>query len=172
MLGCLADARVSLFLSVKAANVIEEFRYRIEEDSVFIYDLIHPFSTVFNDDKTFSFCEFDYIDSYKEFSKHSKMSIEETKRRKGLFPKKERFDVIHYTTIPWISITSISHARNYSTGDSIPKFVLGKFFKDGNKILLPFSVEVNHALVDGYHVGLFFDRFEELCSECNKYLNL
>jgi chloramphenicol O-acetyltransferase type A len=39
--------------------------------------------------------------------------------------------------------------------------VFGKIFDDGPRRMMPFSVEVHHALVDGVHVGKFFNLFQE-----------
>lgn len=150
----------SLFLSIKSVNEIKEFRYRIEDDKVFIYDKIHPFSTVLNDDNTFNFCEFNYINNYSKFHISSEKFVEEIKTKKELDPK-PRLDVIHYTVIPWISLTSMSHARNYGNSDSIPKIVFGKYFEENGKMMMPISVEVHHSLVDGYHVGQFLQKFRE-----------
>jgi chloramphenicol O-acetyltransferase type A len=101
----------SLYLSTKAANCVSELKFRLEEEEVFEYETIHPFSTIMNDDKTFSFCEFKMLESYIDFERNGKLSIAETMKRIGLFPKEERTDVIHFTTVPWIEFTSVSHAR-------------------------------------------------------------
>ena len=60
-----------------------------------------------------------------------------------------------------MSFTSFSHARNWGREDSVPKIAFGKFVKETDRVLLPISVEVHHALVDGVHVGRFFTRLEE-----------
>jgi len=161
----------SLYLSIKAANEINEFRYRIEGQKVYAYDIIHPFSTVLNDDNTFSFCEFTYSESFREFEDLGKLAISKTNKYKLLIPKENRRDVIHYTTIPWISLTSISHAKNFYPEDSIPKFVLGKYFEYENKVMIPFSIEVHHSLVDGYHVGKYYEIFREIITNCYSILS-
>jgi len=35
----------------------------------------------------------------------------------------------------------------------------------GKKKIMPVAVHVNHALMDGYHVGLFLDEFQKLMNE-------
>lgn len=47
-------------------------------------------------------------------------------------------------------------------GRSIPKITFGKITQDGEKICMPVDVHVNHALKDGFHVGKFVERFQEL----------
>ena len=50
----------SYFLVLKIVNEIEEFRYRIRGNDVVVHDRIHGACTVLNEDRTFSFCFFDY----------------------------------------------------------------------------------------------------------------
>ena len=74
-------------------------------------------------------------------------------------------------TIPmWIG-TSFSHARNWKREDSVPKIAFGKFIKTEERTLLPFSVEVHHALMDGLHVGRFVTWLEKALLEPETYLN-
>jgi chloramphenicol O-acetyltransferase type A len=35
-------------------------------------------------------------------------------------------------------------------------------FDEGDRKQMPLSVEANHAIMDGYHVGRFFEIFQEL----------
>ena len=160
----------SLFLATSAANQIEELKYRIEGDEVYCYDKIHPYSTILKDDNTFIFCEFTFNKNYRIFKGSADKIISNEKKKNGSLSSKDRNDVIHFTTIPWISLTSISHARNFNTCDSIPKMVFGKFYKSYKELVIPFSIEVNHALVDGYHIGQFLEKFEELIQNCDKIL--
>jgi len=36
----------------------------------------------------------------------------------------------------------------------------GKYFTSGEQILLPFSVQVNHTLADGLHVGRYVEKLQ------------
>lgn len=70
--------------------------------------------------------------------------------------------VIHGTTLQWLSFTSLKHPRNGDEGSKgIPKFAFGKMFTENNTIKIPFSVEVHHALMDGYHVGKFIALYQD-----------
>ena len=61
--------------------------------------------------------------------------------------------------IPWISFTSFTHARKPAKEDSVPKIVFGKYTKKNDSVKMPVSVEVHHSLMDGIHVGKFFEQF-------------
>jgi chloramphenicol O-acetyltransferase type A len=65
----------------------------------------------------------------------------------------DRFDLIYYSVIPWVSFTSFKHASRLDRTQTIPRIVFGKIFRDGDRMLMPLSVEANHTVMDGIHVG-------------------
>lgn len=67
----------------------------------------------------------------------------------------------------WIRFTSESHPRNFGLRDSIPKITMGKYYHAGDRMMIPVSVHVHHALADGLHVGQFFTTLEDLFREKN-----
>lgn len=154
---------VSLYLSLKAANEIEEFRMRILNDEVVIYDHVNAGSTVLNEDDTFSFCYFDYDTEPSSFYDSADSLLKKSRgERSGLDPRDNELNMIHYSIIPWISFTSMSHPRKFNTDDSIPKIVFGRYHRNNGKLMMPVSVEVHHSLVDGLHVGNYLNLLQEL----------
>lgn len=153
-----------LYLSLQVANRIPEFRYRIHQNKVVIHPVLHGGSTIFNKDETFSFCYFSFSEDFSEFQKNWQEMLVKHEESPTLDPQENREDLIHYSILPWVSFTSVSHARRFGQEDSIPKIMFGKYFSpvaNEEKILLPVSVEVHHALMDGWHVGKFFQGFQE-----------
>lgn len=147
---------LSLLHSVlHTVNQTLEFRLRLLNDTVVLVDRVNCGSTVLHDDNTFTFCYFSYRETIREFNIEGRKTLKEHLQRKELHPKTGELDMIYCSSIPWTSFTSISHARNHKTGDSIPKFAFGKYFEENGNLKLPISVEVHHALMDGYHVGKF-----------------
>ena len=50
--------------------------------------------------------------------------------------------------------------------DNAPKFSFGRYFKDRNnpdRILMPVSNQTHHGLMDGVHVGRFYQKLQEAC---------
>ena len=43
--------------------------------------------------------------------------------------------------------------------DSNPRITFGKYFTQGDRVLLPVDLTVNHALADGIHIAKFFEEF-------------
>ena len=151
----------SLWCSLAAANEVEEFRYRIRGPEVVVHPLIHGGSTVLLPDGTFRFAYYDYSSGLGGFIEHVRQVTERVRSESGpLDPQDDRDDLIHYSVIPWVPFTSFSHARRWGTEDAVPKIVFGKHREVGGRRYMPVSVEVHHALVDGLHVGRFYEAFQ------------
>jgi chloramphenicol O-acetyltransferase type A len=151
-----------LYLSMKAANEIEEFRYRIEDDKVVCYDSVGAGPTIFREDETYGVGYIPYNNDIEAFMKQANIEVERVKAERGLkFPYNGE-DILHYSTLPWADFTAVNHARILTKGRSIPKITFGKITRDGDKMWMPVDVHANHALMDGFHVGKFVERFQEL----------
>lgn len=151
-----------LYQSLSAANQIESFRLRIIDDELYCFDQVHASPTIQRDDGTFGFAYMDYHSSFELFLPPAQQEINRVKLSRELFPSSGSENVIHYSALPWISFTSLSHARRFSSGDSCPKISFGKLIDRSGLKYMPVSVHAHHALMDGYHVGLFLDLFQKL----------
>jgi chloramphenicol O-acetyltransferase type B len=74
--------------------------------------------------------------------------------------------VFQFSSLPWISYTHISHTISGKKDIATPLFDWGKYFLRGEKILLPFSVQVHHSFVDGIHVGKLVESVQHFLDEC------
>ena len=151
-----------LYHSLCAANAIEPFHYRIVEDGVMVYDKVNASPTINRPDGTFGFSYIDYYPDLGQFLSSAKKEIERVQNSTGLIPAVSGENVIHYSSVPWIRFTSLSHARAFSFKDSIPKISFGKMVEENGRQNMPMSVHVHHALMDGFHVAQYIDMFEEL----------
>ncbi|HIP48973.1 MAG TPA: hypothetical protein EYG92_08430 [Lutibacter sp.] len=153
---------------MKAMEEIPEFKLRFFENEVYEFEEIRLGSTTLNEDKTFSFCYFHMTESVDEFVIKTNKTIENHKLGNAVLEdNRNDLAVVHGTTLPWLSFTSLKHPRNGNEGNKgIPKLAFGKIFKEGNSEKIPFSIEVHHALMDGYHIGrlveLYQDRLNQL----------
>lgn len=159
-----------LYVSVKTANNIKEFRYRIRENKVVEHELVSPSFTMMTSKEVFSFCTAEFIDNYNEFVVNTSREIEIRKNLVNVEDEPGRDDLLYITSIPWISFTHINHPIHMSPVDSIPRISWGKFFEENGNIKLPLSVQAHHALVDGVHVGQYFNSIQEILRYPEKYL--
>jgi chloramphenicol O-acetyltransferase type A len=156
----------SLYSSLKAANLVEEFRYRLKDDGVIVYDQLHAGSTFLREDDTFGFAYFNYKSSFNDFNLEAEKTLSKEKEEKEVLdPRSDQDDLIHYSVIPWISFLSISHPRKFRSSDSIPKIVLGKYYEKHKRQVMPISIEVHHSLVDGLHVAAYLDKMQEILDQ-------
>ena len=145
---------------------MEPFRYRLQGDRVLVHDRIDMGTTILMDGERFAFCYFEYDEDGARFLEKASAAVERLRASDGrLQPSDDRDDLIHCSVLPWISFTSFSHARKWGRQDSVPKIVFGKYFADGGRFRMPVSVEVHHALMDGVHVGRYFERLERFFAD-------
>ncbi|MEM8538031.1 MAG: CatA-like O-acetyltransferase [Pseudomonadota bacterium] len=70
-----------------------------------------------------------------------------------------RDDLAYLSCLPWLDYTSLNNALP-GPDDCIPRISWGKFVDHGGRWDMAMTVEVHHALVDGQHVGAFFDHVQ------------
>jgi len=150
------------YCCLEAANAIDEFKLRILDGRVVQYDVIHAGAIVLLPDNNIRFCMYEHTTEFAEFESKASITRQKVLDSRQTQPRSQEQDVIHFSVLPWISFTSISHPRGLNNKmESIPKITLGKFFKNDGRVMLPISVEVNHCLMDGYHIGLFDKQLEQ-----------
>jgi chloramphenicol O-acetyltransferase type A len=151
-----------LHKSLAAANQTEPFRYRIAGEEVLVYDRVHASATINRPNGTFGFSYIDYYADFADFVASAQVEIERVQNTTGLIPSGAGENVIHYSAIPWLNFTGLSHARRFLFPDSCPKISFGKVTGTAGRLQMPVSVHAHHALMDGYHVGQYVDRFQGL----------
>lgn len=151
----------TLFCSQKAANGIDEFRTRLLEDDVVIFDRIEATQTILLEDETFAFCYFAECDDLAEFNRKGREAVNKYSKLNTFDVESDRIDLIYYSVIPWISFTSFKHASRFERTQTVPRIVFGKVYDDSGHLLMPVSVEVNHMMMDGLHVGRYMESFQK-----------
>jgi chloramphenicol O-acetyltransferase type A len=151
-----------LYHAVQAVNTVENLRYRIEDGQVYAYDRIHASATIGRPDHTFSFSFIEQQADLADFVRGAQAEIAAVQASTGLrlSPATARVDVIHFSALPWVRFTGLTHARSFAHPDSAPKISVGQTFQEGTATLMPVSVNLHHGLADGYHAGLFLEEFQ------------
>jgi len=145
-----------------AINSVENLKYRIIENQVYCYDRVDASATILREDKTFGFSLIEFSEDINQFDKNVIAETTRVQNTTGLFTREfPESNLIHFSALPWINFTSLSHARSYTFLDSCPKISVGKLTEINGQKSIPVSIHVHHALVDGYHIGLFIDSFEK-----------
>lgn len=139
------------YFALLTANEIEPFRYRLRDGKVVVLDVVHGGTTILLPNESFGLAYFPYDPDFSKFYEGASLAVADAlKKGGGLKLEKTDDDRLHFTTIPWVSFTSFSHARNWKREESATKIAFGRFSQDANRTWLPISVEVHHALMDGF----------------------
>ena len=153
-----------LYLMSESMNEIPEWRMRIKDDEVVIFDKVHPSFVVLKDDDELATCMSEAISDYEAFHKKTKEAIVKAKNEKSeAFESVKRVDRIFVSTLQWIDFTSMSNPYNFTDKEqtSIPRVTWGKYVEKDGKYEMAFDVAGHHALVDGVHSARLINKIQE-----------
>jgi chloramphenicol O-acetyltransferase type A len=159
-----------VYLIARTANQIPEFRQRIRDDTVVEHAVVHPASTVMTANDVFTFCHYEFHDDFSTFVASHEEATAHAKAHPSLEDPDDRDDLLFMTAIPWVSFTSFSHPVLSVPVDSVPRFAWGRFYQRDESVFMPLSVQGHHALMDGFHVGKYFQSFERSMQEPDTYM--
>ena len=146
---------------MKAINEVEAFRYGIENDNeVVIHNTIHASATIMRPDKTFGFSFVKYDSDFELFKQNLDKEKERIINSDELFPPENTEDCVYVSALPWTHFTGHKEPFHGKTA-SVPQIAFSKMEVSNNKKRMTVSVSVNHALMDGYHVSQFTEKFQE-----------
>ena len=154
-----------VYVVTRTANAIPEFRYRIRDEHVVEHDVVHPSTTILAEDDLFTFCTLDFKLDFAEFETGAQKLIAYLKSNPTLEDEPGRDDLLFMTAVPWVSFTSFMHPIDLNPVDSVPRFAWGKYFTEGDLIKMPLSVQGHHALMDGVHVGKYYEQIQALLNQ-------
>ena len=148
--------------SAKAINEIDALKMRIEYEKPVLFDTIHVSTTIARPDGTFGFSFTAFDEDFEAFHVASTAEAERVKAESGLKSPYSGIDVIYYTVLRKVKFTMMEHAHGLGDGAAIPFLTFGESFEENGKLRLPHSMRIHHGLVDGQHVGRYYERLEEV----------
>ena len=150
-----------VYVISRASNAIPEFRHRIRGDQVVEHEIVSPSFSILTAGDLFSFCAVEYAEHFSEFASRAEKNIADVKARPDLEANPEKDEMLYMTSIPWVSFTSFAHPMQFHPADSIPRFAWGKYFQEGDTWNMPLSVQGHHAVMDGIHMGRFYETVQD-----------
>ena len=151
----------TVYVLTRGANALPEFCYRIRGEEVVEHEIVHPSSTIMGENEVFSFCTMEYCENFRDFVVRNAEKIASVRKRPRLLGEdQERDDLLFMTAIPWVSFTSFMHPLSLPA-DSVPRFAWGKLFEEGDSMKMPLSVQGHHAVMDGLHMGRYYEIVQE-----------
>ncbi|WP_074035405.1 tetratricopeptide repeat protein [Exiguobacterium profundum] len=151
--------KLFLYGAVRAANATPELRYRIRGEEVVEHEVVHPSFTVMLDEDVFNFCAATFYEDLPTFLQEVTTRMERA-ADKVVVGDDEPDDLLYITSVPWVTFTSIMHPTHQQQHDSVPRIAWGKFERQGERLVMPLSVQAHHALVDGVHIGKYYETLQ------------
>ena len=153
-----------LYCAVNAANDVPELRRRIRGDQVVEYETCISSHTVALPDDTYCYCRLDCAKPFEAYLPYAQAEVEKAKQSRSMDDGEDPARLFFVSSTPWFSFTSIGGPIS-DPPDSNVRITFGKFFEQGDRILLPLNICVHHALADGIHVARFYQNFEKRAAE-------
>jgi chloramphenicol O-acetyltransferase type A len=158
------DHGLSVFLSLvhralAAAQQVENFRTRIVDGEVWLYEHIHGSSVVDRPNGTIGFAYYSFHPDLDIFVQQAALEMELVRQRNGI-ERSSAQNLIRFSVLPWFDFSSISHARDFVRDDSAPRITFGKITEAEGRRTMPVSIHAHHALADGLHVAQFVGHFQ------------
>jgi len=152
---------IYLHACMKAINSIENLRYRIENEKVVDCGIVHASATIMRANKTFGFSFIKYKEDLNEFINNINAEKNRIESTNDLYPPQNGLNCIHCSAMPWFRFSGQVEPVSNEV-ESVPKLAFSKAEKIGEQFTMNVAITVNHALVDGYHIGLFSEGFQRL----------
>lgn len=156
-----------IYLLSSLVNRHDEFKLSKKDGELILWEKVHPSFTIFhNQTETFSSLWCEYSDNIQTFMGNYHHQLTLHKDDAKLTPQPNQAENIFYiSSLPWVSFESFNLNIANTASNFTPIFTMGKFYREGDKILLPLSVQVHNAVCDGFHVGRFVNELQTLCNE-------
>lgn len=149
------------YCAARAANRVPELRQRIREGRIVEYDRCRVSHTVALEDGTFCYCTLEDEPDLYAYLDAGRQAQEAAKRQASIAEDpEESLEKFFVSSLPWLSYTALVQPVP-SPADSNPRITFGKYFSQGERVLLPVSLLCNHALVDGRHIAAFYQAMDE-----------
>lgn len=142
------------YFFTRAMQPLEDFRYRLEDGDIVLYDSIHLGLTVPAAGGLFSFAYFEYTPDVDRFNAEAVLpepdQLPNVSKRGGA-------NYIFFTAIPGIPFQTFTHATD-DPNDPAPRVAFGKPYEERGELWVPVGIQVNHAFVDGRALGELYQR--------------
>lgn len=154
-----------IYLCTQAMNSVDAFRYAIRGEDVYFLEQRDPsFTDLKKDSELFHIVTMPCESSIDVFCR----AAAQTSQAQNCFVnlEAETDELIYFSCLPWVELTALTNERDLSAptakDDSIPRLAWGRYTETDGRKKLNLSMEVNHRLIDGKHIGLFYEALSQL----------
>lgn len=149
-----------IYLATKTLNCIPDFRLRMKDGKVVMYDCIHTnFTHKRPEEEVFRFHTAPFEGSLQQYVEATTQAIA---RQTTLFGGLGDIpNVAYFSCAPTLDTTCITNPGMEDPDDAIPRINWGRYIERDGRQMLNITFTANHRFIDGYHIGRFFERLQE-----------
>lgn len=154
-----------MHLLTKVLNSRDDYKmdYLYKENKLVVYEKLNVCHYVFHkENETCSTVYTEYSSNYQEFYQRCYKDIEEAKKHLDYnLDSKSHPNYYDASFISWINYSSLNIELPDGYLYFLPIINWGKYERVGDRLLMPLSIRMNHAVADGYLVSKVFLLLEE-----------
>lgn len=153
----------------KVINSHDEFKFGWNEKGELIkWDFVSPSYTVFHkEDENFTKMLTEYSDDIFEFCKRVDKDRKELENERAIV-KNHPANFFDVSCLPWIKYKHFD-MHVFDEGKFLaPVVTWGKYEEENGKLMMPLSMNINHAVADGFHLSRFFNEVQEIINSFNE----
>lgn len=152
---------------LRAANEIKEFRYRMENGRVMLYDRLDVVTTItVGDDGRFVGVRIPYHEKLEDFHTCAQQIIRQAAKAEDVHLNEQAsgeeadLGLILLSVLPGLHFTSMTCTQMSRGGCLYPLLSVGQAIQQEGKNYLPMAITVNHIFIDGSHLTEFFKKIK------------
>lgn len=147
-----------------AANAVPQLRQRILDGDIVEFDYCPASYTLLRPDETYVYCTQDCRLPLDEYLPKAMETKEKTLQQGNLDDGEDALGLMFVSSMPWVSYTALVQPTP-SPADSNPRLTWGRYFWRDGKCYIPVSILAHHALVDGLHIGRFYEKLNQALAD-------
>lgn len=153
-----------VWLVTEAMNRVEAFRYTVLDGNVWLLPRREPsFTDMKPGAEFFHICTMPIRGGIEAFC--AEATERSRSQQEFINYAGEKPNLIYVSSLPWLDMTGLTNEGELGKDDCIPRISWGKFVTEGEKLMMGFSLEVNHRFIDGADIGRFAQELEGLMAE-------
>lgn len=147
-----------IFLVTKAMEEVENFRLRDRKGTIVLHDRLVPsFTDMAPGEELFHITT---LEAGEDLAAFCQAAREKSRAQTAFLEEEgpwEADELVYFSSEPWLPMSSVTHDRNFDPADCIPRAAWGRYEEQNGRLRLSLAIDVNHRMVDGLHVGRFYE---------------
>lgn len=157
-----------LYCICKVVNAHDEFKmaYLWEESKLVLWDHVVPSHIVFHEDsETFTRIWSNWDTDFASFYHNCQTDVQKGQKLSGYSVPNVPSNSFDVSCLPWLSYSSMSLHIPENWIYLAPIITWGKYTHVDGKTVLPVTMQIHHAVADGFHIARFFAEVERTSAE-------